>query len=114
YVDARALIRTSFMKLFSLEDGNNTPIVNIYKNGSVWIKGLKKDIATYINSLNQNVELLNSLLSITAGSNIIEIRDFNNVPVFSINKALDVNIGKYKLSLMSDALNTLKSMVFKN
>lgn len=114
YVDVRALIRTSFMKLFSLEDGNNIPIVNIYKNGSVWIKGLKKDIATYINSLNQSVELLNSLLSITSGSNIIEIRDFNNVPVFSINKSLDVKIGKYQLSTLTESLNILKGLVLSD
>lgn len=94
YVDVRALIRTSFMKLFSFEDGNNTPIVNIYKNGSVWIKGLKLDVAAFINSLNTKFDFLNSLIKVGAGKNYFVFNDVNNLPLMKLNQNQDLFIPK--------------------
>ncbi|MDH2661931.1 exo-alpha-sialidase, partial [Acinetobacter baumannii] len=66
YIDKKILVKTSVLKLFNFVDVNSTPVFSIYKNGTVWIKGLKLDVAAFINSLNTKVDFLNSLIKVGA------------------------------------------------
>ncbi|MFW1840049.1 exo-alpha-sialidase [Acinetobacter gyllenbergii] len=113
YVDEKIQLEKAVKKIFSLKDVMNIPVLSVYTDGSVWIKGLSKDIATFTNALGTAIANINSFISLGSNSfNIVEVRDRNNVPVFSINKNLEVNIGKYKLGSMSSALDKLSGVLF--
>ncbi|MFX9893084.1 sialidase family protein [Acinetobacter baumannii] len=113
YVDEKIELKKSIKKLFSLKDVINIPVLSVYTDGSVWIKGLSKDIASFSNALGTAIANINSFISLGSNSsNIVEVRDRNNLPVFSINKNLEVNIGKYRLGSMSSALDKLSGVLF--
>ncbi|MFH4090116.1 exo-alpha-sialidase, partial [Acinetobacter baumannii] len=69
--------------------------------------------ASFSNALGTAIANINSFISLGSNSsNIVEVRDRNNLPVFSINKNLEVNIGKYRLGSMSSALDKLSGVLF--
>ncbi|EJB8497761.1 exo-alpha-sialidase [Acinetobacter baumannii] len=94
YIDKKILVKTSVLKLFNFVDVNSTPVFSIYKNGTVWIKGLKLDVAAFINSLNTKVDFLNSLIKVGAGKNYFVFNDVNNLPLIKLNQNKDLFIPK--------------------
>ncbi|MEG9129614.1 exo-alpha-sialidase, partial [Acinetobacter baumannii] len=84
YVDEKIELKKSIKKLFSLKDVINIPVLSVYTDGSVWIKGLKLDVAAFINSLNTKVDFLNSLIKVGAGKNYFVFNDVNNLPLIKL------------------------------
>lgn len=94
YVDEKIELKKSIKKLFSLKDVINIPVLSVYTDGSVWIKGLKLDVAAFINSLNTKVDFLNSLIKVGAGKNYFVFNDVNNLPLIKLNQNKDLFIPK--------------------
>ncbi|MCG5920112.1 exo-alpha-sialidase, partial [Acinetobacter baumannii] len=64
YVDEKIELKKSIKKLFSLKDVINIPVLSVYTDGSVWIKGLSKDIASFSNALGTAIANINSFISL--------------------------------------------------
>ncbi|SSR79837.1 sialidase [Acinetobacter baumannii] len=94
YVDQKAKFESG-LDIVIQKDVNGKTVFVVKKNGKFYIVGLSNDVASAIN-------LLNSLISTSNKSNLIEALDINGRPLFSQNKFGDLilpSIGNLTVAL---------------
>ncbi|OTU72967.1 sialidase [Acinetobacter baumannii] len=101
YVDQKAIFENG-LDIVIQKDVNGKTVFVVKKNGKFYIVGLSNDVASSIN-------LLNSLISTSNKSNLIEALDINGRPLFSQNKYGDLILPS--IGNLTVALKALKNDV---
>ncbi|MFK7016075.1 exo-alpha-sialidase [Acinetobacter baumannii] len=105
-VDVIGVINKSQNKLWNFVDLNFRPVLTIYRDGSLWIKNLSKDVATSINSSLDQLSKINGFIFTGVSSkNIFEIRDSNNSVLMKLTKSGNLYIPIF--GNLTDFLNKL-------
>jgi len=107
FIDTIVSVGTDTNKIFEYVDSNLAPVMSMYKDKTLWIPRLKKDIASSINDM---TPLLESVY-IEKGSELLFFKDVNGVPLLRVFADLEAIVGKYDLKAMQQATEDIRKNI---